>query len=319
MKLDRDAQAFLTAMAVAGKTDLKGVDPVIAREQVQRSYMRMKIRVATVEKVQNIAFNGPEGNIPLRIYTPGQCQQYPVILFFHGGGWVFYDLDAYDPLCSHLCQTSECMVVSVGYRLAPEHKFPAATDDALAAVRWASTHIGEYGGDPDTLFMAGDSAGGNLAAVTALRLRDEGGPAITGQVLIYPVTDYIEPEKPSLQQFADGYSLTSEALYWFWDQYLVNNADRNHPWVAPVKAPNLAGLPPTLVVTAGFDPLRDDGTLYAELLKQRGNLVKLLHYPSMIHGFMSFPGFIKKTALALEDISLWIRELLKADKQYKDF
>ncbi len=270
MDLDPKAKALLTAMSAAGMPDISAVPLGMAREQVENSYARMRIPVKEVGSVQNAAFRGSGGEIAVRIYTPAGTGPFPVMLFYHGGGWVFFRLDAYDPICTHLCAATGCIVVSPDYRLSPESKFPAASDDCLSAARWTFAHCKKWNGDPGTIFLAGDSAGGNLATVTALRIRDEGGPGIRGQVLIYPVTDYCKPGKPSYDVFAEGYSLTRDAMTWFWDKYLETGNDAANPYAAPLLAPDLSGLPPALVIVSGYDPLRDEGIAYAERLKDAG-------------------------------------------------
>ena len=192
------------------------------------------------------------------------------MVFFHGSGFVLCSLDTHDGMCRNLCAGTGCVVVSVDYRLAPEAKFPAAPDDCLAATRWAVANAAALGADPGRVFVAGDSAGGNLAAVTALRIRDEGGPRLLGQLLIYPVTDYYEPGTPSMIENAEGYGLTRAGMIWFWNHYLAAPSDGANPHASPFRAADLSGLPPALVVTAEYDPLRDEGEYYADRLRQAG-------------------------------------------------
>ena len=307
--LDPKAAALLSAIAAASSFDLNTMPIEEARNQVNQGYARMKIPVQPVGSVQNIKINTRDGELPLRIYTPEGTAPFPVIVFFHGGGWVFFDLDAYDPICSHLCKLAGYIMVSVDYRLSPEYRFPAAIDDSLAATRWVSENISGFGGDPGKLFLAGDSAGGNLATVTALRIRDEGGPAITGQVIIYPVTDYCEPEKRSFIEFAEGFGLTRESLKWFWHEYLADIADSKNPLAAPLLAPDVANLPPAIIILAGYDPLYDDGLAYAERLAEAGVKVTLSVYEEMIHGFISYLGILPQAHVAITEITTWLRTL----------
>lgn len=308
MALDPKATALLTAIAAAGEPDITKISLDVARRQVEKGYASMRIPVKPVGSIQNIQVGITGRKIPARIYSPDGEGPFPVVVFFHGGGWVFFHLDAYDPICTHLCWATGYIVVSVDYRLSPEYKFPAATDDCLLATRWIADHANEWRGDPSQLFLVGDSAGGNLAAVTALRIRNEGGPEIKGQVLIYPVTDYCKPGKPSYDEFAGGYSLTKEAMQWFWDQYLESGEDAANPHAAPLLAPILSGLPPALVIVSGYDPLRDEGILYAKRLKEAGVPVELSVYHDMIHGFISYLGILKQAETAIQEIARWIRQ-----------
>ncbi len=309
MALDPKAKALLTAIEAAGPVNFDAVPLEFAREQVDAGYSRMKIPVKQVGSVRDLSLPGPESDIPVRIYTPEGDGPFPVIVFFHGGGWVFFHLDAYDPVCSHLCAIAKCIVVSVDYRLSPESKFPAATDDCLQATTWVSGHCSEWNGNPERIFLAGDSAGGNLAAVTALRLRDEFAHSpvpIMGQILIYPVTDYYKPGKPSYVEFAEGYGLTRDAMGWFWDKYLGYDGDATNYLVAPLQAPSLFRLPRALVIVSGYDPLRDEGIAYANRLSGAGVTVTLSVYDDMIHGFLSYLGILNQGIDAIEEIALWL-------------
>lgn len=314
MMLDPKAKALLTAIAVAGEPAIDSVPIQVAREQVEKGYARMKIPIKPVGSVQDISIIGSAAEIPVRIYTPECDGILPVIVFFHGGGWVFFHLDAYDPICTHLCKATKCIVVSVGYRLSPEHKFPAATDDCLEATRWVAEHCNEWNGDRSRIFLGGDSAGGNLATVTAMRLRDESAelpyssfPQLAGQILIYPVTDYYKPEKASYIEFADGYGLTKDAMKWFWEKYLENESDATNPKATPLLAHDLRELPPALVIVSGYDPLRDEGIAYAKRMEEAGVTVKLSVYPDMVHGFMSYLGILKQAKTAIEEIADWMK------------
>ncbi len=206
-----------------------------------------------------------------------------------------------------LCRGAGCIVISVGYRLAPEHRFPAAPDDCLAATRWAAGHAAELGADPARLVVAGDSAGGNLAAVTALRIRDEGGPLLCGQLLIYPVAGYHTPPTPSYLANADGYLLTRAMMIWFWGHYLNHPDEAGDPYAAPLAAPDLAGLPPALVITAEFDPLRDEGERYAERLHAAGVPAVFSRYDGMIHGFLLLTDLFDEGRRALDEAITWLK------------
>jgi acetyl esterase len=203
-------------------------------------------------------------------------------------------------------------VLSVDYRLAPEFKFPAAPDDCLAATRWAAEHAAEFNADPTRLAVAGDSAGGNLATVTALRIRDEGGPPLRGQLLIYPVTDYHTPPTPSYLANANGYYLTRDDMIWFWGHYLNHAGEANHPHASPLRAPDLHSLPPALVITAEYDPLRDEGEHYAGRLRAAGVPTVLSRYEGMIHGFFSLGGLFEASQRAVREANGWLRQVLAA-------
>jgi len=226
-----------------------------------------------------------------------------VVLFFHGGGWVLGDLDTHDGLCRRLALASSAVVVSVAYRLAPEHPYPAAVDDAWDALGWVADHAGEIGGDPSLLAVAGDSSGGNVAAALALRARDRGGPTVGAQVLLYPPLDG-RCDSPSYAARADdGGTITRTQMQWFWAQY-AGGADVDDPLLSPLRA-DVAGLPPTLVVVAGFDPLRDDGRAYAGRLADAGVPVQLEEYPDTFHGFLGF-DMLPEAQQALASVADWL-------------
>jgi acetyl esterase len=219
---------------------------------------------------------------------------------------VFFNTESYDPIYTHLCRETGCLVVSVGYRLSPEAKFPDAVNDCLEATRWVGQHVASLNGNPDHLFIAGDSAGGNLAAVTAIRIRDEGGPAIKGQVLIYPVTDHFKRKKQSAITFADGFNLSDEDMHWFWNHYLAKEEDADNPLASPLIAETLTNLPPAFLIVSGHDPLRDEGLEYAQKLMDAGVPVRLSVYGEMIHGFISYLGILRQGLEAIREIADWI-------------
>jgi acetyl esterase len=242
-----------------------------------------------VGDVLNRAVPGPDGDINVRIYWPTEVSgSSPIIVFAHGGGFVFCDLDSHDDLCRAMTNGVGAIVVSVDYRLAPEFPWPAAVDDVFAVTEWVARQAGELGGDPTRLLVAGDSAGGNLAAVTALLARDRGQPAIAGQLLIYPAmaADF---GTESYRRFGTGYYNTATAMAWYWDQYLPNPADRSHPTASPGHAV-LADLPPAVVITAGHDPLCSEGDAYAKALSDSAVTTTHRQYAGAIHGFMTMSG-----------------------------
>lgn len=245
-----------------------------------------------------------------RLYRPQTAARAGLTVFFHGGGFVIGSLETHDHVCRDLCAHSGAAVLSVDYRLAPEHKFPAATNDCLYAVRWAARNARSLGVDGSRLVVAGDSAGGTLAAVTALRLRDEGGPAVIGQVLVYPVVDYHTPPTRSYIENQSGYSLTRAAMIRFWDAYLQHADDATHPHAAPLRAGDFAGLPQALVLSAEFDPLRDEGEAYAHRLLDAGVPVTLWRHAGLIHGFIRMAALSAQARSALVRTGAWIQRVM---------
>ena len=239
-----------------------------------------------VAEVRDRVVPGPGGDIPVRIYRP-DGDALPILVYGHGGGFVFCDLDSHDGLCRAIANHIPAVVVSVAYRLAPEHRWPAAADDFYAATQWAAHNASSFGGDPGRVVVGGDSAGGNLAAVTALMARDRGGPQLAAQLLLYPVlaADF---ETESYRLFGRGYYNPKPAMKWYWDQYVPSEVDRAHKYAAPGNA-DLHDLPPAVLIVAGHDPLRDEALSYAAALKAAGVLVACAQFEGAIHGFMSMP------------------------------
>ncbi|WP_227379346.1 alpha/beta hydrolase [Haladaptatus halobius] len=238
--------------------------------------------------VREMEIAGPESHLPIRVYEPGGGGSYPVVVYFHGGGWVRGDLDTHDELCRDLTRRVGCLTLSVDYRRAPEHSFPAAAVDAHGAFEWAVEHVESLGGDPDRIAVAGDSAGGNLATVTALMARDRDGPAPIQQVLFYPVTNHAF-DTNSYREHAEDPVLSRAAMRWYWNQYLDRALDGQHPYASPLAARDLSGVSPATVITAGVDPLRDDGHIYADRLADAGVPISYSEYDDVFHGFVSFP------------------------------
>jgi acetyl esterase len=287
MALDPQAQAVIELVAKAGRPAYHTLSPKDARQLFLETRPASTPTPPQIGTVRNLVAETPQGAIPLRLYRPAgvaDATPLPAYVYFHGGGWVIGDLETHDVLCRQLTAASGASVIAVDYRLAPEHKFPAAADDAWAATRWIVAHASELGLDATRLAVGGDSAGGNLAAVVALLARDAGGPAIRLQVLIYPVTDVLR-ETRSYEDFAEGYMLTRDSMRWFIAHYLKTREDARDWRVSPLRAPSLAGLPPALIVTAGNDPLRDEGEMYAGRLRDAGVLVDYVCYGGMLHGF----------------------------------
>ena len=241
---------------------------------------------SSVESVTDRTVPGPAEDIPVRIYQPKSDGRSPPLVFFHGGGWILGGLETHDALCRNLTNESECVVVAVDYRLAPENRFPAGLEDCYAATRWVAENAESIGADPEKLAIAGDSAGGSLAVGVGLLARDRGGPDIDYQVLAYPPTDYAF-ETDSYEENAQGYFLTRKDMERFWDGYLRSELDGCHPYASPLRTETLEGLPPALVLTSGFDPLRDDGRQLADRLSDAGVPTEHLQYDDMIHGFLT--------------------------------
>ncbi|WP_406690134.1 alpha/beta hydrolase [Saccharopolyspora sp. ID03-671] len=244
---------------------------------------------------------GPAGSIPVRIYTPAGEGPAPVIVYFHGGGWVVGDVEICDRPVRQIANRSGAVVVSVDYRLAPEHVYPAAFDDCYAATAWVAAHAAELGGDPRLVATAGDSAGGNLAAAVALAARDRQGPDLVAQLLIYPVTDF-DFTTDSYIENGEGYLLTKGSMQWFWAHYLGAQDLGKDPCACPARADDLAGLPPAFVATAEFDPLRDEGEAYADELRSAGVPVTAKRYAGMLHGFAWTLGATPSGAALIDDL-----------------
>lgn len=292
--------------AIAGLPALESLSVEQARAQaVQRSAIPMAS--PPIASAHDFIIAGPGGDLTIRAYAPLGEPPFPILMFFHGSGFVVANLDTHDPLCRHLCAASGALVFSVDYRLAPEHPFPAAVDDCLAATRWAQANGVGIGGDPTRIAVAGDSAGGNLAAVTAMMLRDLGEP-LAAQVLLYPVTDYPDRDHPSYTENAVGYGLTTAGLRWYWAHY-VGSAELGADWRAsPLRAHSLASVAPAFIATAEFDPLRDEGQAFADRLRLAGVEVHYECASGMIHAFASMLGLEPEA----EDISRRIGDWLKS-------
>ena len=265
--------------------------PAVARVNQERNMLYPP--GPEVAKVEDRLIPVSGGDIPIRVYTPTAGGPFPILVWFHGGGWVLGNVDLADGSCRRLAVGADCVVVSVGYRLAPENKFPAAADDCYAATVWASENAASINADGSRVAVGGDSAGGNLAAAISLMARDKGGPRLVHQLLVYPVIERDFGTK-SYEENANGYQLTRDDMVWFWDHYLRDESDAANPYAAPTQAKDLSGLPPALVVTAEYDPLRDEGEAYAQRLKQAGVSTTCIRYDGMIHGFFRLASLIDK-------------------------
>jgi acetyl esterase len=306
MALDPQARAILDQMAEMGGPPIDELSAAEAR-RASEALAAMQGVGEPVAIVEDRTLPGPGGDIPIRIYTPAGKGPLPLLVYFHGGGWVIGKIETSDALCRALTNAAGCIVISVDYRLAPEHPFPAAVDDAYHATLWIAANAAGFGGDPSRIAVGGDSAGGNLAAVVAQIARERGKPAISFQLLIYPVTD-AACDTPSYGENADGYFLTRSAMQWFWNHYTRSNDDRTHPHASPLRADNFAGLPAALVITAEFDPLRDEGELYAERMRAAGVPVQLTRYEGMIHGFFAMGAMIDQGKIAMQQSAAALRK-----------
>lgn len=304
MALDPQAKVIIDGMAQLG---MKPFSELTVEECRQQTEATIGGPGEPVTDVQNRTIPGPAGEIPVRIYRPEGEGPFPVLVFFHGGGWVICSLDTHDGTCRQLANRAGCVVVSVDYRLAPEHTFPAAPDDCYAATVWAVEHAAELGGDPARVAIGGDSAGGNLTAVVAQMARDRGAPPLVFQLLVYPVTDR-DFETPSMQENAEGYLLGREDMRWFWGHYLADDADARNPYAAPLQADDLAGLPPALVITAEYDPLRDEGEAYGKRLQEAGVPTTVSRYDGMFHGFFGMTEMLDRAKDAVDEATVALRQ-----------
>lgn len=303
MPLDPQAQALLDQAVDATPIDR------LSPEEARRNMLTQMEALGPPEPVkdsQDRTIPGPAGELPIRIYTPLGDAPRGALVFFHGGGWVIGSVATHDGLCRALANAGQCLVVSVEYRLSPEHPYPAAAEDAYAATRWVSEHAAELKVEPSRIGVAGDSAGGNLAAVVALMARDRGGPSLACQVLIYPITDS-DLDTPSYRDYADGYFLTRGVMAWFWNHYLGSQDRAQEPYIAPLRAASLAGLPPAFVITAECDPLCDEGDAYAARLEKEGVAVAWKRYPGMIHGFLRRYAALDQGRQALDHVAETLR------------
>ena len=283
MPLDPQARAYLDEVATLGFAAPRTITPDEWRAQGPVRAAHFNIQPQPIAKVEDLTVPSPDGDIPIRVFTPDAPGPLPILVHYHGGGWVIGNVDQSDNLCRGMANQTPCIVVSVEYRLAPETRFPGGLEDCYAATKWVAEHGAELGGDPSRLAVGGESAGGNLAAAVAIMARERGGPKLGYQVLVYPVTSY-DFETSSYRENAEGYGLTRDTMQYFWDLYLSDPAHASDPLASVLKA-DLAGLPPALVVTAECDVLRDEGIAYAEKLKAAGVPVEHAHYPGQLHGF----------------------------------
>jgi acetyl esterase len=309
--LDPDAAAVFKAMKEANRPPYETLPATEARELSRQGRAAVQPDPPDIASVENVPVPAPHGVIPVRIYKPLTLPKTglaPSLVFYHGGGWVIGDLESHDVVCRQIATEAGLIVAAVDYRLAPEHKFPAAVDDSIAATKWVATNAEKLGIDANKLFVGGDSAGGNLAAVVAMHARDNGGPRIRGQVLIYPVTD-LAMTHASYQDPETGVLLTHSMMRWFRDHYLADHTQIDDWRVSPLRMANLKDLPPAFVLTAGADPLHDEGDEFARRLKQAGVAVTHVNYPGQFHAFITMGRLLPKANKSIGEIGAWLKAL----------
>jgi acetyl esterase/lipase len=307
MGLDADCAAIVSEFADAPPFEAMTVEQ--ARELIM-GYLPLMGEPEPVASVEDRALPGPDAPVAVRVYTPGAETPPPVVVYLHGGGWASGNIELTDPLCRILANRSGCAFVSVDYRLAPEHPFPAALEDAYAATAWIAEHGAEIGVDPHRLAVMGDSSGGNLAAGVTLLSRERGGPEIALQVLVYPSVAGNSPETSSHAQYGEGYIIGTRGFEWFWNHYTGGVEPEAGSYARPLDVEDLSGLPPAFLLTAECDPLRDEGDAYAERLAAAGVPVDHRPYAGTMHGFLYMPAAVAKAREAIDEISRTLRRAL---------
>jgi len=302
MPIDPPLQGLLDQIAASDAPAMPEAGPAMAREMYRGLHMLTDPTDVPIGKVENVSFTGPGGDVPLRIYTPVAASgTMNCLVFFHGGGFVIGDLDSHDALCRHLANDAGCKVVAVDYRLAPEHKFPAAIEDGWAAINWVEENAGELSVDANCIAVAGDSAGGNIAAVVSqMAATTKGGPQISFQLLIYPGLR-AHADTPSMAEFAEDHFLTKATIDWFAENYLPEGQDVSDARLSPLLAEDVSGVAPALIITAGYDPLKDQGKAYADRLAASGVDTTYKDYPEMIHGFFNMTALSPDAKKAVKD------------------
>jgi acetyl esterase len=315
MPLDPQIEIVLGLVKKAGLPEPWQLTPEQGREQYAMRVNKLKVD-EPIFRTEDRRISGPGSDIAIRIYTPRELktgEKLPVLLWYHGGGFVIGSIDTHDSACRMLANGADCLVVSVDYRLAPEHKFPAAVEDCEAALKWVALHAVEFGGDARALAVGGDSAGANLAAAVSILARDAAHPKLAFQLLIYPCVAP-EPETGSHHKFKEGYILSRNSITWFFKQYLRSGKDMKDFRYAPLVHDDLSGLPPALVIVAGYDPLRDEGVEYSKRLIEAGNRVRLSNYEGMVHGFFLMGGAVEAARRAVAESAAALREAFDATR-----
>ena len=307
MSLDPQAKALLKSMEESGSPPLNTLPPAEARVAYDKGSELFRGNPPDPHSIETIKIPNRDGGITAWVYKPKESKNLPTLVFFHGGGFVIGSLKSHDTVCRSLCVQTQCLVISVDYRLAPEHKYPAALDDAWTATTWIAENIERLGGNSNNLAVGGDSAGGCLAASVSLLAKKTGAPSICKQLLIYPCTD-MTARFDSHRTFGEGYRLTTELLEWFYNHYFDDEEDIAHWKASPLNAENFENLPSTFILSAGFDPLQDEAKAYADKLKNAGVRVKHSHYKGMMHGFITMPGVIDKAKEAITECAEELKE-----------
>jgi len=302
MPIDPAARVLIDAMAVGFPKLHEMPSGTEARRRIVEAMHDVEPEREPIHHVEDRTIAVDGGEIAVRIYRPSADDGLPVVVFFHGGGWVLCDLDSHDAMARRMANTSGCIVVATDYRLAPEYRFPTAANDCYAALCWAAENASTFGGDPSRLAVFGDSAGGNLAAAVAQMARDTGTPNLRLQILAYPVID-AACDTTSHRTIGRDYMLWTEEVQWTWQQYLSKPADGDHPYASPSRAASLAGLAPALVITPEFDPLRDEGEAYARALDAAGVPTQHTRYDGMFHSFLTFTNLLPAADRAHEQIA----------------
>jgi acetyl esterase len=312
MPLDPRIQPFLEQTGLLMQPGSVPREPEVllaamrANDESAKSLVARADELAPVAHVENRVIPGPAGDIPVRLYTPEGPGPFPILVYFHGGGWVSGNLDTHDIGCRRFCRGANCLVLAVDYRLPPEYKFPIGLEDCYAATCWIAASAAQFRGDPTRIAVGGDSGGGNFAAIVALMCRDRGGPSLLFQLLLVPVMDF-RITTPSWRDY-DGYMATREEFLIARDFYLSNEEEQSHPYAAPSLAPDLHGLPPALVITAECDPMRDGGEQYGQRLLEAGVPATISRYDGMVHGFMGMRAVVPAQAdQALAEAILGLR------------
>jgi acetyl esterase len=307
MPLDPQVEVLLKEIAAQGKPPLHTLSVGEARSVAEEmvAIAGDPIEVGSIRDI-SIPVNG--STIGARVYTPEGAAPHPVVVFFHGGGWVICSLDTHDNICRAICRDADAIVVSVDYRMAPEHRFPTAANDCFAATQWVADNAASLGGDANRLAVCGDSAGGNLSAVVSHMARDAGGPALAFTALIYPAVD-MTAEGGSMVDNAHGYFLEQDGMRWFMSHYL-SPEDRSHPLASPLLSTDLSGLPPCFIATCEYDPLRDEGEAYGAALRANGVAVESKRYDGMIHGVINMTGVVDGGRLLLGDVAAHLHAAL---------
>ena len=310
MPMHPQVAGLLQQMAASGGKGFHQMEVAECRQTFGGLLASLPPSAAKIAGVANRRIPGPAGELGVRVFTPEGAGPFPVLSYFHGGGFVIGDVNTHDAVCRELCAGANVVVVAVDYRPGPEHKFPAAPDDCEATVRWVAANAASIKGDASRLAVGGDSAGGNLATVVAQRLRDSNGPRLAAQLLVYPVARLDGVDTQSMVENANGYLLEKADMQWFRGHYLAKDADGTNPYASPILAKSLAGLPPALVQVCEFDPLRDEGRDYADALKKAGVPVVFSLHEGTIHGTFNFFSILEPGRRMIDEAARWLKETL---------